>query len=105
MRYADAKNRLPPAKTIEMQSKKVDGYAGGYGTTLFEDQATIDATARRFPFLAGHFSTWSHAAAGMLQHTVWTAFTAEELGPSLQHHGTHPTVASAIREVFGVPES
>lgn len=89
MSHADAKNRLPTAKTVEMYSKKLDGYAGGYGTVLFfENQATIDAMACKFPFFAGHFST-RLLVVGMLQHTARRALTAEELGANMRDHGMH----------------
>ncbi|KAJ7181493.1 nitroreductase family protein [Mycena crocata] len=84
---------------------RLTAFAGGYGSVLFfEDQAVIDGMSKNMPMFANHFPVWSKNAAGMLQHTVWTALTLEGLAASLQHNGAYSEeLVVDILKTFSLP--
>ncbi|KAJ7164547.1 nitroreductase family protein [Mycena crocata] len=84
---------------------KMTAFGGGYGSVLFfEDQAVIDDITAKIPAYKPHFPVWSKNAAGMLQHAVWTAFSLEGLGASLQHNGAYSDeLVSDILKTFSLP--
>jgi predicted oxidoreductase (fatty acid repression mutant protein) len=52
------------------------------------------------------FPVWSQNGTGMLQHAVWTSFTLEGLGASLQHNGAYSEgIVAEILKTFGLPQS
>ncbi|KAJ7288470.1 nitroreductase [Mycena rebaudengoi] len=93
------------AKTTK--GSQIDAFSNGYGSVLFfEDQAVIEEISARIPFYTKHFPVWSSNAAGILQHTVWTAFALEGLGASLQHDGAYSDeLVATILKTFGLPSS
>ncbi|KAJ7656339.1 nitroreductase [Mycena polygramma] len=86
---------------------KLKAFGGGYGSVLFfEDQAVIDAITAKIPAYTKQFPVWSTNATGMLQHAVWTAFTLEGLGASLQHNGAYSDeLVADIQKTWGLPST
>ncbi|KAJ7644926.1 nitroreductase [Roridomyces roridus] len=86
---------------------RLAGLSGGYGSVIFfEDQAVLDAMSQKIPDYAKLFPIWSTNSTGMLQSNIWTAFTLEGLGASLQHYNqVSSEVDVGIREAFGLPAS
>jgi predicted oxidoreductase (fatty acid repression mutant protein) len=51
------------------------------------------------------FFDWSENSAGILQYIVWTAFSEEGLGASLQHFGgMNQEVNTGLLKLLGLPE-
>ncbi|KAJ6619536.1 nitroreductase [Mycena sp. CBHHK59/15] len=86
---------------------KLNAFSGGYGSVLFfEDQAVIDDITKKIPIYSKQFPVWSINATGMLQHAVWTAFTLEGLGASLQHNGAYSDeLVATILKTFNLPST
>ncbi|KAJ7696034.1 putative oxidoreductase [Mycena rosella] len=86
---------------------KLTAFGGGYGSVMFfEDQAVIDAIAAKIPAYTKQFPVWSQNATGMLQHAVWTSFTLEGLGATLQHNGAYSDeLVSDIQKTFSLPST
>ncbi|KAJ7505448.1 nitroreductase [Mycena galericulata] len=86
---------------------KLNAFGGGYGSVLFfEDQAVIDDISGKIPAYAQAFPVWSTNAAGILQAAVWTAFSLEGLGASLQHNGAYSKELEAdILKTFSLPST
>ncbi|KAJ7717364.1 Nitroreductase-like protein [Mycena maculata] len=86
---------------------RVAAYSAGYGSVLFfEDQKVIDEITEKMPFFTKHFPVWSTNATGMLQHAVWTAFSLEGLGASLQHNGAYSDeLVAEILKTFSLPST
>ncbi|KAJ7670425.1 nitroreductase [Mycena rosella] len=79
---------------------RLTAFGGGYGS------AVIDAITVKFPVYTKQFPVWSLNAAGMLQHAVWTSFTLEGLGTSLQHNGAYSDeLVSNIQKTFSLPST
>lgn len=90
---------------LKTNRDKVLGYAGGYGTVLFfADTAVVDGIVKKMPNLKTVFPIWSEASSGMLQYLVWTAFSADGLGASLQHHSSYTEgIPAALNKEFDFP--
>lgn len=96
--------KIVPAEKFEPTNQKIDSFAAGYGTILFyEDMDTIARQQDAFPLYAENFPQWSNQSGGMLQFAIWTAFSTEGLGASLQHY--NPLIDAEVVREFGVPSS
>ncbi|KAJ7254591.1 putative nitroreductase family protein [Mycena rebaudengoi] len=96
------------AREAKAAEHRLNLFETGYGSVLFfEDQAVIDDKSTKVPpTYAKHLPVWSTNATGMMQHVVWTAFTLEGLGASLQHNGAYSDELSAtILKTFGLPST
>ncbi|KAJ7758540.1 nitroreductase [Mycena maculata] len=100
------------SKGLEGEAKvaaeaKTAHFAGGYGSVLFfEDQAVIEAITAKIPVYTKQFPVWSTNAAGILHANVWTAFTLEGLGATLQHNGAYSDeLVADIQKAFGLPST
>lgn len=81
---------------------KMDAFKAGYGTVLFfEDETVIKSLQEQFPLYADNFPIWAEQSSGMLQLAIWSAFTAEGLGASLQHY--NPLIDEQVKAEWNVP--
>lgn len=84
--------------------EKIDSFSAGAGTVLFfYDNDVVAGLQERFPRYAENFPGWALQASGMLQLSVWTGLRELGIGASLQHY--NPVIDSAVRTLFGLPES
>ncbi|CEH14388.1 FATTY ACID REPRESSION MUTANT PROTEIN 2-RELATED [Ceraceosorus bombacis] len=103
---------------LAKQQKRLEAFAGATGTVLFfEDDASLEASAKRNPGMASQFSPWSLQSSGIAQGNVWNALAAAGYGANLQHviPSTSPLAAAELLKlpatwrihaelVFGSPE-
>lgn len=79
-------------------------FQSGYGTVLyFEDNEVIQELQRKYPLYKDAFPVFSHHSAGMLQFIIWTAFSNQGLGASLQHY--NPVIDEAVKKQWNIPGS
>lgn len=91
-------------EAFKQTEEKIDGFAAAHATVLFfEETATTNGLMEQFPLYAENFPVWAQQAAGMLQVSIWTAFSEAGLGASLQHY--NPLIDEAVRKAFEIPES
>ena len=97
--------KIMPAENFQATEDKINGaFRSGYGSILFfEDMAVIEGLQKQFPLYKDAFPIFSHHSAGMLQFVVWTAFSDEGLGASLQHY--NPVIDSAVKSAWNIPDS
>ncbi|WVQ80376.1 hypothetical protein IAT38_002481 [Cryptococcus sp. DSM 104549] len=91
-----------------LYTKKInENYRAGFGTVIFfEDQDIINGFAAKLPPFAQLFPVWSDNSAGILQHIVWTALTAEGHGANLQHYGQFsPETQADVNKLVDAPPS
>lgn len=101
---ADTLKKIVPEKAFSKTAEKLNGFKGGYGTVLFfEDTAVTEGLQKQFPLYAENFPVWAQQANGMTQLTVWTAFTENKIGASLQHY--NPLIDDAVKAEWGLPAS
>lgn len=93
-----------PADKFAPTEAKVNSFAAGHGTILyFEDMDTIASLQKNFVAYADNFPTWSNQSAGMLQYSIWTALSMEDLGANLQHY--NPIIDEEVSKEFNIPEN
>lgn len=81
---------------------KMDAFKAGYGTVLFfEDEAVVKSLQESFPLYAENFPNWSQQTSGMLQLVIWSAFSGEGLGASLQHY--NPLIDEQVKAEWNIP--
>ncbi|GAA0361335.1 nitroreductase family protein [Bacillus horti] len=84
--------------------EKMASFRNGYGTVLFfEDQSVVEYLQEQFALYKDNFPVWSNQSSGMLQYNVWTAFSIEGLGASLQHY--NPLIDDEVKKEWGIPDS
>ncbi|PWN39950.1 Nitroreductase, partial [Ceraceosorus guamensis] len=86
-------------EALAKQQKRLEAFAGATGTVLFfEDDASLEASAKRNPGVASQFSPWSLQSSGIAQGNVWNALTAAGYGANLQHviPSTSPLAAAEL---------
>ncbi|EPQ27808.1 uncharacterized protein PFL1_04553 [Pseudozyma flocculosa PF-1] len=91
----DELRKVTPPDALEKGLKRVEGFAAGYGTVLFfEDASTVKGLQEKLPLYASSFPQWSEHASGMAQLATWTALELEGYGANLQHYAnlTQPAV-------------
>lgn len=82
--------------------KKLLGFKAGAGTVLFyEDEEILAALKEKYARHGERYETWAMQGSGMQQFALWTAFSAEGIGASLQHY--NPIIDDAVREAFSIP--
>lgn len=69
----------------------------------FTDEDVVKKSQADFASYAPKFPGWAENAQGILQATIWTAFTAEGLSGTLQHY--HPLMDEAVRKEWNIPET
>lgn len=87
-------------KTIE----KINSFKAGFGTILyFEELETVRSLEEKFPTYKASFEGWSMQSNAMLQYSIWTALSDNNIGASLQHY--NPIIDEAIREKYNVSKT
>lgn len=95
---------LLPADGFAATEARLAGFAAGYGTVLFfEDAAVVAGLQEKIPAYADNFPVWSEQSAGMLQYVVWVSLSAEGLGASIQHY--NPLIDQEVKQRFDIPDS
>lgn len=95
---------LVSADAFEATNSKIDGFAAGYGTTLFyEDQNVIKGMQEKFALYADNFPIWSEHASGIAQFATWTALAEHNIGASLQHY--NPIIDEEVAQTFSIPSN
>lgn len=95
--------RVPPERFGGTEAK-ITGFANGYGTILFFDDAAVTTGfATQFPHYRDNFLPWAEQGNGMLQFAIWTALEERGLGASLQHY--NPIIDTEVHEVFSIPNN
>jgi len=87
-----------------VERKKVDGFKAAAGTLLyFYDNDVVRGMQEQFPRYAENFPVWANHANAMLQLSLWTALRERNVGANIQHY--NPVIDSAVKELFGLPDS
>lgn len=82
--------------------KKLLGFKAGTGTVLFyEDEEILEGLKEKYARHGERYETWAMHGSGMQQFALWTAFSAEGIGASLQHY--NPVIDEAVKEAFHIP--
>ncbi|KAL7413673.1 Nitroreductase-like protein [Mrakia frigida] len=83
---------------------KIQNFATGAGTVLFfEDQDVIDKIASIYTAYADNFPIWAENSNGLLQGNIWTLFSNEKVGASLQHYSN--LIEGEVAKTWGLPAS
>ncbi len=91
-----------PAANFASTEAKINGFAAGFGTILYFDDAIItEDLAAQYPTYAANFKPWADQANGMLQFAIWTALEDEGLGANLQHY--NPIIDDEVKTLFNIP--
>ena len=95
----DALKRIVPESQFEATAQKIDSFKAGFGTVLFyEDQSIIEGLQAQFGLYKDNFPVWSEQSNGMLQYVIWTSFSSEGIGASLQHY--NELISSEVAKTF-----
>ncbi|KAJ0327183.1 hypothetical protein COL5a_005974 [Colletotrichum fioriniae] len=95
------KARVTPDQWIST-SQKTAGFKAAAGTVLFfVDDEVVQGFASKFPTYADQFPVWAAQSDAMLQHTIWTALSAEGLGANLQHY--NPLIDDLVAAAWSLP--
>lgn len=95
--------KIVPPENFQATEDKINGFANGFGTVLyFDDTATTNELAQKFPLYSANFPVWANQSNGMLQFTVWTALADMGLGVNLQHYNL---ISDEVKAAFSVPDS
>lgn len=91
-------------KDFASTQARMDAFKAAYGTVLFfEDEENIASLQEQFPLFAEYFPNWAQQTSGMLQLVIWSAFTAEGLGASLQHY--NPLIDEQVKAEWNIPDN
>lgn len=100
----DTLAKIVPADKFAPTEKKIQSFAGAYGTILyFEEMSVVEQMQQNFPLYADNFPIWAQQANGMLQFAIWTALADLGLGVNLQHY--NPLIDDDVKQLFQVPAS
>ena len=92
---------VPPAQW-EHTGNRIAMFRGAAGSVLFfDDQASVDAMAAKFPLYADKFPGFASQSCAMQQYLLWTALSVEGLGCNLQHY--NPIVDQKVRDAWDLP--
>lgn len=61
----------------------------------------MQSYAENIPTYAAEFPVWAAQSDAMLQHTIWTALSAEGLGANLQHY--NPIIDAKVDAAWSLP--
>lgn len=96
--------KVTPPEAFKNTIKKLESFAGGYGTVLFFDDTSItNNLIEQFPLYRDHFNPWADHANGMMQYAVWMMFAEEGIGASLQHY--NPLIDEEVKQTFNIDPS
>lgn len=100
----EALRKIVPASDFESTEAKVNSFKAGYGTVLFyEDFAIVEGLQKQFALYKDNFPVWASQTSGMAQFAVWTAFSNEGLGASLQHYTE--LIEEEVKSEFNIPNN
>lgn len=92
----------PPEQFDARTKPRLEGFRNAYGTVLFfEDPENTRKLQEQFAFAKDHFPVWEQHTSAIHQFIIWTAFTNEGLGASLQHY--NPLVDEKIQATWNIP--
>lgn len=98
----EALRNVVPADQFSQTEEKIHSFKNGYGTVLFfEDNSIVEGLQNQFPLYKDNFPLWSQHSTGMHQFAVWTAFSAEGLGASLQHY--NELIEEEVKSTWIIP--
>lgn len=100
----EALRKIVPASDFASTEEKVNSFKAGYGTVLFyEDFAIVEGLQKQFALYKDNFPVWASQTSGMTQFAVWTAFSNEGLGASLQHYTE--LIEEEVKKEFNIPNN
>jgi predicted oxidoreductase (fatty acid repression mutant protein) len=92
----------PPEQFDAHTKPRLEGFRNAYGTVLFfEDPENTRKLQEQFAFAKDHFPVWAQHTSAIHQFIIWTAFTNEGLGVSLQHY--NPLIDEKVQATWNVP--
>ena len=84
--------------------QKMAAFKNGYGTVLFfEDNDVVKGLQEKFPGYADKFPDYALQSSGILQYIIWTTFSKEGLGATVQHYS--PVIDQPVQEKWDIPEN
>jgi len=96
------KSVTPPEQFDGYTKGRLAGFRNAYGTVLyFEDPENTRKLQDSYAFAKDHFPVWAQHTDAIHQFVVWTAFTNEGLGASLQHY--NPLIDEKVKAEWGIP--
>ena len=100
----EALRKIVPENNFATTEEKINSFKAGYGTVLFfEEFAIVEGLQKQFELYKDNFPGWAIQTSGMVQFAVWTAFSTEGLGGSLQHYTE--LIDEEIKREFNIPNS
>ena len=100
----EALRKVVPEDRFASTQEKMDMFRSSYGTVLFfNDESVIEYLQKEYDLYADKFPIWAEQGTGILQYAVWTSFTAEGLGATLQHY--NPLIDEKVKNEWGIPSS
>lgn len=100
----EALRKVVPADNFASTEEKINSFKAGHGTVLFyEDFAIVEGLQKQFELYKDNFPVWASQTSGMMQFAVWTAFSTEGLGVSLQHYTE--LIDAEVRKEFNIPNN
>ncbi len=100
----EALRKIVPASDFASTEAKINSFKAGYGTVLFfEDFAIVEGLQKQFELYKDNFPVWALQTSGMMQFAVWTAFSTEGLGASLQHYTE--LIDAEVKKEFNIPNN
>ncbi len=101
---SSALKAIVPPDAFPATEEKINMFSGAYGTVLFfEDSEVIENLQSSFPAYSGNFPLWSLQSSGMLQNNIWSSFSLEGIGASLQHY--NELIEAAVKERWNIPST
>ena len=97
----EALRKVVPADNFASTEEKINSFKAGHGTVLFyEDFAIVEGLQKQFELYKDNFPIWASQTSGMMQFAVWTAFSTEGVGASLQHYTE--LIDAEVRKEFNI---
>lgn len=89
---------------FEKTKQNIQNFASGYGSILyFVDKDSVKELETKFPLYKDNFNNWCMQANAILQFSVWTALSENNVGASLQHY--NPLIDQEVKKVFNLPQN
>ncbi len=93
-----------PTTSFPKTKEKIQSFAAGIGTVLFfEDEKTLKKLQTDFPTYSDNFPKWAEQGNGILQYMVWTGFSENGIGASIQHY--NPLIDEQTAKIFKISDS
>ena len=100
----EALRKIVPTSDFASTEAKINSFKGGHGTVLFfEDFKVVESLQEQFELYKDNFPIWALQTSGMMQFSVWTAFSTEGLGASLQHYTE--LIDTEVKKEFNIPNN